>query len=103
MERERKEKEEKERIEKMERERKEIGHISRLNFLDYVCLSMILDLKHDIINSESSVILCKFLKFPNEKNIKHIIKEAFNLSSAFNGGIDKFENEKIKKTKNLIE
>ena len=89
--------------EEKEEEAKEIGHISRLNFLDYVCLSMILDLKHDIINSESSVILCKFLKFPNEKNIKHIIKEAFNLSSAFNGGIDKFENEKIKKTKNLIE
>jgi len=90
-------------INEKEEESKEIGHISRLNFLDYVCLSMILDLKHDIINSEASVILCKFLKFPNEKNIKHIIKEAFNLSSAFNGGIDKWENEKIKKTKNLIE
>lgn len=77
-------------------------HIQRLNFLDYVCLSMILDLKRDIINSESSVILCKFLKFPNEKNIKHIMKESFNLAIALNGGIDKWDNEKIKKTKNLI-
>jgi len=77
-------------------------HIQRLNFLDYVCLSMILDLKRDIINSESSVILCKFLKFPNEKNLKHIMKEAFNLAIALNGGIDKWDNEKIKKTKNLI-
>ena len=78
-------------------------HIQRLNFLDYVCLAMILDLKRDIINSESSVILCKFLKFPNEKNIKNFMKESFNLAIAFNGGIDKWDNEKIKKTKNLLE
>ena len=77
--------------------------IQRLNFLDYVCLAMILDLKRDIINSESSVILCKFLKFPNEKNIKNFMKESFNLAIAFNGGIDKWDNEKIKKSKNLIE
>ena len=77
-------------------------HVSRLNFLDYVCLSMILDLKRDVINSEGSVILCKFLKFPNEKNIKHIMKKAFNLAIALNGGIDKWDNEKIKKPKNLI-
>ena len=57
---------------------------SRLNFLDYICLSMIFDLKKDVINSESSVILSKFLKYPNEKNIKNIIKDAFNYSKTFN-------------------
>ena len=57
---------------------------SRLNFLDYICLSMIFDLKKNVINSESSVILSKFLKYPNEKNIKNIIKDAFNYSKTFN-------------------
>jgi hypothetical protein len=31
------------------------------------------------------------------------MKEAFKLSETLNGGIDKWENEQIKKTKNLIE
>jgi hypothetical protein len=44
-----------------ETEKESKGHISRLNFLDFVCLSMILDLKRDIIHSDSSVALCKFL------------------------------------------
>ena len=57
---------------------------SRLNFLDYVCLAMIFDLKSDVINSEPSVILGKFLKYPNEKNIKKIMKEAFKYSKTFN-------------------
>lgn len=57
---------------------------SRLNFLDFVCLAMIFDLKNDIINSEVSVILSKFLKYPNEKNINHIMKEAFKYSKTFN-------------------
>jgi hypothetical protein len=87
--------------EKTEKETKR--HITRLNFLDFVCLSMILDLKRDIIHTDSSVALCKFLKFPNEKNIKKIMKEAFKLSETLNGGIDKWENEQIKKAKNLIE
>ena len=78
-------------------------HLSRLNFLDYVCLAMIMDLKRDIISSESSIILSKFLKFPNEKNIKNIMKEAFKLSGALNGGIDKWDNDMIKKSKNLME
>ena len=78
-------------------------HLSRLNFLDYVCLAMIMDLKRDIINSDSSIILSKFLKFPNEKNIKYIMKEAFKLSGALNGGIDKWDNDVIKKSKNLMD
>ena len=57
---------------------------SRLNFLDFVCLAMIFDLKNVIINSEVSVILSKFLKYPNEKNINHIMKEAFKYSKTFN-------------------
>ena len=83
-------------------ETKEKGHITRLNFLDYVCLSMILDLKKETINYDSSIVLTKFLKFPNEKNIKKIMKEAFKLSKDLNGGNDKWENDIIKKTKNLI-
>jgi len=64
----------------------EENNISRLNFLDYICLSMIFDLKKDIINSESSVILSKFLKYPNEKNLKMIMKEAFKYSQSLNKG-----------------
>ena len=71
-------------------------HVSRLNFLDFVCVAMILSLKRDIINSEPSVILCKFLKFPNEKHIKTIISETFKLAEDFNGNIDMWENEKLK-------
>ena len=88
---------------KGENQDKDEIHISRLNFLDYICLSMILDLKRDIINSDSSIILSKFLKFPNEKNMKSIMKEAFKLSGALNGGIDKWDNDIIKKSKNLMD
>ena len=59
---------------------------SRLNFLDFICLAMIFDLKKEIINSEPSVILCKFLKYPNEKNMKKIMKSAFKYSKSFNEG-----------------
>ena len=34
--------------------------------------------------------------------MKSIMREAFNLSGVLNGGIDKWENEKIKKTKSLL-
>ena len=60
------------------------NNINRLNFLDYICLSMIFDLKKDIINSDVSIILSKFLKYPNERNIKKIMKEAFKYSYSFN-------------------
>ena len=61
----------------------ESDKITRLNFLDYICLAMIFDLKKELINSEPSVILCKFLKYPNEKNMKKIMKEAFKYSVSF--------------------
>ena len=75
------------------------NNVSHLNFLDYICLSMIFDLKKDIINSDSSVILSKFLKYPNEKNIKNIIKEAFKYSHSFNEKNDIWNNEEIKNFK----
>ena len=59
---------------------------TRLNFLDFICLAMIFDLKSDVINSEPSVILGKFLKYPNEKNIKKIMKAAFKYSQTINEG-----------------
>jgi hypothetical protein len=77
-------------------------HVNRLNFLDYVCLSMIFDLKTNVINSESSVVLCKFLKFPNEKNIQSIMNKAFELAIDLNGGTDKWNNEKIKNGINFV-
>ena len=70
--------------------------ISRLNFLDYICLAMIFDLKKELINSEPSVILCKFLKYPNEKNMKKIMKEAFKYSVSFNERNNFWDSDAIK-------
>ena len=63
---------------------------------------MIYDLKNDVIKADSSVILSKFLKFPNEYNIKHIMKESFKIAIDINGQ-DKLENELLKKKNNLCE
>ena len=70
--------------------------ITRLNFLDYICLAMIFDLKKELINSEPSVILCKFLKYPNEKNMKKIMKEAFKYSVSFNERNNFWDSDAIK-------
>jgi TBC1 domain family protein 5 len=70
--------------------------ITRLNFLDYICLAMIFDLKKELINSEPSVILCKFLKYPNEKNMKKIMKEAFKYSVSFNEKNNFWDSDAIK-------
>jgi len=70
--------------------------IPRLNFLDYICLAMIFDLKKELINSEPSVILCKFLKYPNEKNMKKIMKEAFKYSVSFNEKNNFWDSDAIK-------
>lgn len=74
----------------------ESDKIARLNFLDYICLAMIFDLKKELINSEPSVILCKFLKYPNEKNMKKIMKEAFKYSVSFNGRNNFWDSDAIK-------
>ena len=74
----------------------ESDKITRLNFLDYICLAMIFDLKKELINSEPSVILCKFLKYPNEKNMKKIMKEAFKYSVSFNERNNFWDSDAIK-------
>ena len=74
----------------------ESDKITRFNFLDYICLAMIFDLKKELINSEPSVILCKFLKYPNEKNMKKIMKEAFKYSVSFNERNNFWDSDAIK-------
>ena len=78
-------------------------HYNRLNFLDMVCLAMIMDLKPLVQSGDQSLILCRFMKFPDEKNIRQIIKEAVNLSPLFNGEIKIWNNEEAKKRINYLE
>ena len=76
---------------------------THLNFLDMVCLSMIMNLKEEVKNSEPSIILCRFMKFPNEKNIRNILYEAVNLAPKFNGNINIWDNPETKVTKNYLD
>ena len=78
-------------------------HVNRFNLLDIVCLSMIMDLKPLVKTGDQSLILCRFMKFPDEKNIRQIIKEAVKLAQKFNGDIKIWNNEEIKKNINYIE
>ena len=82
---------------------KEGKHSNRLNFLDIVCLCMILDLKPLVENSEPSIMLCRFMKFPDEKNIRQIIKNSVNIVSQFNGDIKIWNNDEIKKKVNYLQ
>ena len=82
---------------------KEEKHSNRLNFLDIVCLCMILDLKPLVENSEPSIMLCRFMKFPDEKNIRQIIKNSVNIVSQFNGDIKIWNNDEIKKKVNYLQ
>ena len=75
----------------------------RLNFLDIVCLAMILDLKPLVQSGDQSLILCRFMKFPDEKNIRQIIKEAVKLAPKFNGDIKIWNHELAKKNINYLE
>ena len=77
--------------------------VYRLNFLDKVCLAMIMDLKPLVVNDEQSLILIRFMKFPDEKNIRFIIKEAVDIASRFNKDIKIWNNEEISKKKNYLE
>ena len=72
-------------------------HINRLNFLDIICLAMIMDLKSFSQNNDQSLILCRFMKFPDEKNIRQIIKDSIKLSPKFNGDFKIWNNEETKK------
>ena len=38
--------------------------------MDFVCLNMIIGLKPLVENSDQSIMLCRFMKFPDEKNIR---------------------------------
>ena len=78
-------------------------HHNRLNFLDMVCLSMILDLKPLVQSGDQSLILCRFMKFPDEKNIRQIIKDAVKLSSKFNGDIKIWNHEEARQRINHLE
>ena len=78
-------------------------HLNRLNFVDMVCLAMIMDLKPLVENNDQSLILCRFMKFPDEKNIRIIIKNAVQLAPKFNGYKNIWNNEEIKKSKNYLE
>ena len=75
----------------------------RLNFLDMVCLEMILDLKPLVTTNDQSIILCRFMKFPDEKNIREMIKKSVNLSHQFNGDIKIWNFNDIRKTVNYLE
>ena len=77
--------------------------VYRLNFLDKVCLAMIMDLKPLVVNDEQSLILIRFMKFPDEKNIRIIIKEAVDIASRFNKDIKIWNNEEISKKNNYLE
>ena len=64
---------------------------------------MIMDLKEEVKDSEPSILLCRFMKFPNEKNIRKILHEAVKLAPKFNGNINMWDNPEIKITKNYID
>ena len=70
--------------------------------MDMVCLAMILDLKPLVFDNDQSIMLCRFMKFPDEKNIRKIIKDSINLSSKFNGDIKIWNNNDIRKTVNYL-
>ena len=77
--------------------------IKRLNFMDMVCLAMIMDLRDLVAEDDQSIILCKFMKFPDEKNIREIIKKSVTISNQFNGDIKIWNNNDIRKTVNYLD
>jgi TBC1 domain family protein 5 len=51
-----------------------------LNFLDFICVSMIVNLRQELLNEDDGCyILSMLMHFPNEHNIKEIIKEALSI------------------------
>ena len=68
----------------------------RFNFLDHLCISMMINLKKLIMGSEDggSMIMMHFLSFPNERNIREIITKATKISLTL-------ENKNIWEDKNL--
>ena len=75
----------------------------RLNFLDMVCLAMIIDLKEEVMSNDQSILLCRFMKFPDEKNIRQIIKNSVSYAPKFNGNLNMWNNNDTRKTVNFLE
>ena len=72
---------------------------SRLNYLDYLCLGMILDLKPNLLAAEEGgMLLMNFLQYPNEKNINHVMKLAKQIGIKLNNG-DLWEDKKLKENR----
>ncbi len=66
----------------------------RLNFLDCLCISMILNIKEDLVSCEKGTVMMYLLQYPNEFNLREIILNAKKLSKEiFNKEI--WENEKL--------
>ena len=79
---------------------KEEKDMPRLNFLDSLCVSMILNIKEDILNCEKGSVMMLFLQYPNEFNLREIILNAIKLSKEIFKK-DIWENGKLFEKKNL--
>ena len=68
--------------------------LPRLNFLDSICISMILNIKDELVSCEKGTVMMYLLQYPNEFNLREIILNAKKLSKEiFNKEI--WENEKL--------
>jgi hypothetical protein len=74
--------------------------LPRLNFLDSICISMILNIKEDLINCERGSVMMLLLQYPNEFNLREIIFNAIKLSKEIFKK-DIWENGKLIEKKNL--
>ena len=69
---------------------------TRLNYLDYFCLGMIEDLRENLLKAEEGgMLLMNFLQYPNEKNIKKVMRLAKKISIQLNNG-NLWEDDKLK-------
>ena len=72
----------------------------RLNFLDSLCISMILNIKEDLVSCEKGTVMMYLLQYPNEFNLREIIFNAIKLSKEIFKK-DIWENGKLIEKKNL--
>ena len=54
--------------------------LPRLNFLDSICISMILNIKDELVSCEKGTVMMFLLQYPNEFNLREIILNAIKLS-----------------------
>ena len=72
---------------------------TRFNFLDYLCVSMIEDLRPNFVALQgggSGMLLMSFLQYPNEINIKEIIERAVLVGTDLSGSGNLWEDSKLK-------